>query len=548
MTAQRPAKVRVERQASTKRSRDLETSPSHARLKFVFRIKDSIHGALHLTQEEGNIADHPYHQRCQGIRQNGLCYFHAPSAVHTRREHMLGVVASVTRMIEALYEGSEKDKSKFEPWETRHTIPSVGVRLHEMPEKYKTWLLRIARLAALVHDVGHGPLSHDFEIFLPLLKDSNAILNDPRLDRIRPLIELWREEHPKELRLSHEIVSCILFALMWADTHPGKMSRADAAVPTVVAAILLGLATNKRTRCLLASLDAVQMELLPLATELVSSAPIDADRIDYLMRDARAMGVDLGRFDLDRILKSVIAVEIDGRIHLGWRLSGLTAIEQFIIARYFMFSEMYGHKTNHAGSLMTKKAHEAHLSGQMPSPLVMLSLVFFVNSFTSLSDELFLRLLAGEFPARLQPPTEIEEIGRRLQERRLWKCVFHDRDTQLQPKTRQDRLKALVDYLRKRFEGVRFYESTRAVRATKDLDKGACLARLVERKGGRRYIVDSARSWLQASDLIELFHRREMALVRIFADLPPGQKSARIKSAALAFLAKYDKQHVHGTV
>ncbi len=74
---------------------------------------------------------------------------------------------------------------------------------------------------------------------------------------------------------------------------------------------------------------------------------IDADRIDYLLRDSHHAGVDYGRFDWRRLLCTVEAVPGDdgSGLRLGVAEGGWHAAEALVLARYFMFTQVYFHKT-----------------------------------------------------------------------------------------------------------------------------------------------------------------------------------------------------------
>lgn len=82
----------------------------------------------------------------------------------------------------------------------------------------------------------------------------------------------------------------------------------------------------------------------PVGSAIVSGE-LDADRMDYLLRDSRMCGVRYGEFDIARVIESATVVEVDGRRRLGVRGSGLHAAEGLILARYSMFQQVYFHRT-----------------------------------------------------------------------------------------------------------------------------------------------------------------------------------------------------------
>lgn len=158
---------------------------------------------------------------------------------------------------------------------------------------------RLLRAALILHDVGHGPFSHACE----------AVLGVRHEERTRAMLGL------PEMR-SH------LSAL--------DVDAAD------VLDLILGSTGSK----------------YPVLSELVSGPNLDADRMDYLLRDAYFTGVTSGRYDADQLVASLRIFHIDpltnsGRAQpiLGIDRRGVVALESFVLARYMMFASVYFHHT-----------------------------------------------------------------------------------------------------------------------------------------------------------------------------------------------------------
>lgn len=151
---------------------------------------------------------------------------------------------------------------------------------------------RLVRAALLLHDIGHGPFSHACE----------SVLGVRHEDRTIELLEL-------------PILRGALAAL---DVEPDD-----------VLGLILG---DPGTR-------------YPALRELVSGPNLDADRMDYLQRDAYFTGVVSGRFDVEQLLASLRLFERDGKAVLGIDARGVVALESFVTARYMMFASVYFHHT-----------------------------------------------------------------------------------------------------------------------------------------------------------------------------------------------------------
>jgi HD superfamily phosphohydrolase len=153
---------------------------------------------------------------------------------------------------------------------------------------------RLLRAALLLHDLGHGPFSHACEAVL-------GVRHERRTEAILALPEL-RD------------------ALTALDLDPDEV---------------LGL--------IVGAPDAD-----PVLRELVSGPNLDADRMDYLLRDAYFTGVAGGTYDAAQLVASLRILEIDGRPQLGVDGRGVVALESFVLARYMMFATVYFHHTTRA--------------------------------------------------------------------------------------------------------------------------------------------------------------------------------------------------------
>lgn len=151
---------------------------------------------------------------------------------------------------------------------------------------------RLVRAALILHDIGHGPFSHACE----------AVLDVRHEDRTRAILAL-----PEMQR-----------QLAQLDVDPQQVHD-----------LILGAPATP----------------YPVLAEIVSGPNLDADRMDYLLRDAYFTGVSGGRYDVDQLVGSLRIFEIDSRPVLGIHARGVVALESFVLARYMMFASVYFHHT-----------------------------------------------------------------------------------------------------------------------------------------------------------------------------------------------------------
>lgn len=160
-------------------------------------------------------------------------------------------------------------------------------------------LQRLVLAAGLLHDIGHGPFSHALE---PLWGVSHEAWGDAILQS--PATEV------------HQVLAAV------APDFPAQ-----------VADVVMKRHPNR------------------LAVALVSGQ-LDADRLDYLMRDSLFTGVDYGQFDLDRILRIILPVGD----RLVVKRTGLHTVEAYLLARYFMYWQVYFHPVCRSAEVVLKKA------------------------------------------------------------------------------------------------------------------------------------------------------------------------------------------------
>jgi HD superfamily phosphohydrolase len=478
---------------------------------------DPVHGVIRLSDEELQVVDHSLFRRLHAIRQNGLLYLVFPSASHTRFEHSLGVLHQVDAILRALminsFVATRKPSKAVAPLSTARTGEAVD--LTELGDDEVAFLFRVARLAALVHDMGHGPFSHTFDSFAPEVSQIRSVLrSDPRLSSFGGS-ELDLEKMTSDLfdataktRVEHEMMSCIMFAVLWSELHP-TASGSDAAIPAAVAAVILGkpaLFPNPS-----------KWKLLTLAHDLVASSPIDADRMDYLERDSRSLGVSYGLYDRNRLLKSMLAfVDSEGHLRLGFKASGLRAVENFVQARFELFVQVYYHKTNRAVERMLQAISTK--AAKLENPLFRSTdLEGILEVYREVGDVRFLRILRGLDPEFQLENAGINEIAADIHGRRLWKRIFEGQ----KPEHTAQAHASLLD----QDPGGDTFVDHIDPKATKGLDAARSLLRRVQGDG---FYTVSGETWLDASPLINSL-KEEEHVSRIYLKSGDRERAAELR-------------------
>lgn len=296
---------------------------------FVGKILDPIHGIIRITDIEKKIINHPLFQRLRSIKQNTFLYKIFPSANHTRFEHSLGVMHLSYEIIKNLDLNTIRYKQKYGNEDIYSKISSIP---HERIQEL--------RIAALLHDVGHGPLAHQFDTFAITKESFKAHISES--DYYEKILQLVIND-----RLDHEIISCLFVVEIMNKVDSDKKYNIDNIIKII----------EKKYN----SKDIMHDEndLHPLFTSIISSCPIDADRMDYLLRDSYFSGVKYGIYDYSRLLMSIIPIVQDNKVYLAFKESGIDPMLEFINARSNLFSQVYFHKTNRALSKMLEKACES---------------------------------------------------------------------------------------------------------------------------------------------------------------------------------------------
>jgi HD superfamily phosphohydrolase len=240
-------------------------------------IHDNLWGTVRFTWRELALIDSPIIQRLRDIHQTGLAFHVYPSARHTRFEHSLGAVTIASRIFDAVVH-RQRD-------EIRDVVKALWRNLD--PDVSILRLKQELRLAALLHDTGHSLYSHTselvYETLEPLAEASQELSQFVGKQKgAGEVLSFCCTLTPAISQLLERTENKGLIGDRASDDYDGPIDL------TNVALIIVGRSSHP---------------FLQFLGDIVSSA-FDADKLDYLLRDAQNAGLPL-RYDLDRYLYDV---------------------------------------------------------------------------------------------------------------------------------------------------------------------------------------------------------------------------------------------------
>lgn len=300
-------------------------------MKHSHELRDPIHAFVRLSTDERKVLDSRPFQRLRHIHQLALSYLVYPGATHRRFEHSLGVMELADRVYQVVTRANLSDQ--------------VRALLPEVSDDYKReYWRKVLRMAALCHDLGHLPFSHAAE---------------------KELLPTGK---------THESLTVLLvksdeMASIWSDM---KIDPQD------VAKLALG---PKEMH------DAPFSTWETILSEIVVGDAFGVDRMDYLLRDSHHAGVAYGYFDhyrlIDtlRILSTPPSDENDGQdenLALGIEEGGIQSAEALLLARYFMYSQVYFHPV--------RRIYDIHLKDFMVEWLAPNGYPFEVDGHLAITD------------------------------------------------------------------------------------------------------------------------------------------------------------------
>ncbi len=316
-----------------------------------FRLRDPVHDFIQLREIEVKLIAAPLYQRLRAIRQLALASLVYPGALHTRFDHSLGVCHVAGLLAE-----------------------HVGLSDDEV---------ELVRLAALLHDIGHGPFSHVSESLLDWYVVAELFKPNQKREKIHELITAYYIRNDPDIKrlVSDERRDQVVRLL--AEGHGQPALRA------------------------------------------IVSGPLDADKQDYLLRDSYFCGVTYGLFDIHQFHRSLVLSGPDHEKELMIDPDGVHAVEQYVLAKYYLTTNVYRHRVRLITDQMLIRAIRLGIDEEGDAELTRLyrfdgSDEFFEN-YRGWDDARFLSTYGTG------PVSACRELVDRLRKRRLLKRVFGEK-------------------------------------------------------------------------------------------------------------------------
>ena len=289
-------------------------------------------------------------QRLRRLRQLALASLVYPGATHSRFEHSLGAFHLAGKIASAL----DVDASET----------------------------RLLKLAALLHDIGHGPFSHVAEPILKRHSDKKKLGDQVAESKVHELISWQIISTDKEL------------ARLISDKHREQ---------------IVGLLKGTWGHSYL---------------QEIVSGPVDADKQDYLLRDSLFSGVKYGVYDQERLSNTLVIHDDNDDKFLAISIDGMHALEQFVLAKYYMTTQVYRHKIR----LITDQMIERGIAlGIEEDKVAWLKTLYsfdgspeYVAHYLEWSDDRLINEILGSATS----DGYAKKFFTRLYNRQLFKCIF----------------------------------------------------------------------------------------------------------------------------
>lgn len=292
----------------------------------------------------------------------GFSFYIYPGATHTRHAHALGVSYVMHRILHA----------------TGLAVPDEKLYDKKSNDK-KTIFHRTMRLAAMLHDIGTFPFSHTIELgYINHWKEQKRGGGKPKYDA------------------NHETLGSII--IRDTDFKGGITSilKEEGIDPQLLSEIIAGKSTNL------------------VANQLMHS-DVDADRMDYLLRDSYFTGIKLGLYDMDMLIRNMTIGKVEDQDVLCVKDEAQHVVDSFLTNRYYWYSQIISDGTSYKFDLVAARIHQYFLENGLAYSFDQLAeqVIHNPNEYFTFNDSYFLAKLHEYLAGRITHPM-IRELSEML--------------------------------------------------------------------------------------------------------------------------------------
>lgn len=276
------------------------------KIVFVDKILDPVHGFIDITEVEQEIIALPIFKRLQSVKQLSLTNWVFPGAEHTRYIHSLGVM---------------------------HIADMMAIHLGVFSDEQR----QLLRLAGLLHDIGHYPLSHVTEYVYRdnLIEEERSLYNHNTSVKTK-IDKLGEKKIPEYMtsrysdKMHHEKIGT-------------EVIKSDEDIIRIIKEKCPFINIQDVCDIIVGHIDIENKPELSALVQLMHSE-LDADGIDYLMRDASFSGTSYGGFELGMLFRNLGIAKYNGVDIVGVKPKGISIVDQYLVSKYFSYTQVIFNK------------------------------------------------------------------------------------------------------------------------------------------------------------------------------------------------------------
>lgn len=376
-------------------------------------IKDIIHNTIPISPVAKTIIDNPIFQRLRYLHQLGVLHFVFPSVNNMRFEHSIGTYHLAGELLESLNKNSnyiQINKSLVEipfvksylltKYSLSDTEENLDTLVNTPTSMLDNYIIELVKIAGLVHDLGHGPLSHTFDNWL---ENNESMANSPYL--------------------THEMRSVKLFERIvdndYITSHDGKIYGLNEFIIPDALEFISDLIHPDNNE------DYNGNFLFQIISNSING--LDVDKLDYMSRDSFYLGLGKPPYDLSRIFCN--AKIIDGNICFPSKMT--YDILSIFITRYNLYRQFYHHKTAKCIELMVYELFDnlepmLNIIKSFTDETMEDNLINFIGLTDSIIfDTVKICRMSGMFVMG-ENLLNAERVVQRINTRKLYKCIFRE--------------------------------------------------------------------------------------------------------------------------